>query len=883
MEAVIAARNALGADPSQAQLRLLLARALLAAGDPAGAAQELERAESAGVAPESRAPLLARAWLDLGQADQVIQRFGGSPLQPEAASLELLTLVARAHGERGQIEPAEALVATVIKRDPTYTPARLLAVRLTSARGDAAAAREAAAALAQAPGVGVEALTLHAELLGREGPSALEPARAAYRRAIERDPGHAPAQIGLLTLLLRSGEHEAARQQVAVLRQALPQLPTIDYLDALAAHLRGDTERAREMTDRLGQLAVPTPQTLLLSGAVQARAGQFAQAESLLARAVNDAPQSTAARRELALLMLETGRAERALETLVPALEQDPSDAGLWSLAAQAHSRLGQFPQADRAFARAASLKPADLGVRSSAARSQIERGLFEPGLRELEAVARDDVGGIGSDLALIATHVKRGDRAAALRALEALERKRPDQALPHDLRGRALSHFGDRAGARQAFEQALARDGRHRPAAVALAELDIAEGRRDQARERYEALIKRYPAMTASLAMALAELKLRSGDAPADVQAAIDRSVGADPRDRGNWLAAIALQRRLGNEAAVTSRAQAAVAALPDEPVLALELASAHLAMGDRRQGLTLLNQLTARHPRMAEAHLRLAVVQGAGGDLASARKSLERAHELAPDSPTVLRGMLAAALAERRTDAAQALVQERQRRFPRDPLGWELQAELENGLGNPKAAAQAYQQALDRGAGPQVAVLLHRSLRAADPAEAGRFEARWLKASPGDALFVTHLAESAARAGQPGQAETYYRQALRLQPDNAALLNNLAELLLQRRDPQAVATARQAAELAPFMPEVLDTYAAALAGAGMLPQAIRLQSSAVARAPGHPVLRLNLGRLLVAKGDKAEAREHLRKVPREALPPPLRETLDRALADAA
>lgn len=865
MEAVIAAKSLLTAKPDLPAGRFLLGRALFAAGDLEGAATELGRADAAGYDANELAPALAALWLAQQQPAKVLSRFEGQLLKDPQAAAQLLTHVAQAQRELGQAGKAQQSVQAALKQAPGFVPATILGARLAADAADPAAALRVAAELVAGPGAVAEAWLLQGDLLVQQG--LLAKAVLSYRKALELRPRLPQAHIGLVMTLLRQSDAEGARTQIAAMRKAMPRLPLVDYLDGLAAYLRGDLPRAREMTDQLARNAKPTAQTLLLGGMVQARLGNPEQAEALLARAVSEAPQWIEARREYARLQLQLARPERALEALKPVLVENPADADLWAVAGQTYTRLGDFRQADDAFGRANALRPGDAGVRAAAAKSRIARGQVELGLRELEAVAQADVDGIGTDLALVAAQMQQGNRAAAMQALDVAARKRPELALPLYLRGRALEQFGDRTAARKAYEQALAKDGAFRQATAALAGLDVAEGRPADARQRYEALIKRDPKAAAAANLALAELGLRTGAKVSEINAGIDKSVQADPKDLGNWRAAIGLQRQLGDPAATLARAQAANAAIADESSLMLELASAQFAGGEPQQALTTLHRLVGLRPQLAEAQLRLAVGYGMAGKLESAREPLQKALALAPDNPAVLRGAIAMALGDKQPERARSLAREVQKRLPQAPLGWELEAEVENALGNARGAALAYKGALERGAAPETAVMLHRALLASDTAAAQQFEQQWLKRAPTDAFFVVHLAETAQRAGKTGEAEARYRQALKMQPDNGLIMNNLADLLLQRKDPEALPLALRAANLTPQLPAVLDTLAAAYAQARQTEKAVRTQQRAVELLPGDPTLRLNLARHLHASGDKTAAREQLQRAQRGGL----------------
>ena len=102
---------------------------------------------------------------------------------------------------------------------------------------------------------------------------------------------------------------------------------------------------------------------------------------------------------------------------------------------------------------------------------------------------------------------------------------------------------------------------------------------------------------------------------------------------------------------------------------------------------------------------------------------------------------------------------------------------------------------------------------------------------------------------------------------------LNNLAYVLAMQKKPGAVALAERALQRAPKSAAVLDTLALALAAEQQLPRALDVQKQAVAAAPDNHGFRLQLAKLMVQSGDKANARSELsalaalgNKFPRQA-----------------
>lgn len=76
------------------------------------------------------------------------------------------------------------------------------------------------------------------------------------------------------------------------------------------------------------------------------RIGRYQDAENLLRRAIELAPQFTAARANLALVLYRTNRAPEALEELARVTADDPDNAGHANLQAAAYGRIGEFDEA---------------------------------------------------------------------------------------------------------------------------------------------------------------------------------------------------------------------------------------------------------------------------------------------------------------------------------------------------------------------------------------------------------------------------------------------------------------------------------------------------------------------------------------------------------
>lgn len=107
------------------------------------------------------------------------------------------------------------------------------------------------------------------------------------------------------------------------------------------------------------------------------------------------------------------------------------------------------------------------------------------------------------------------------------------------------------------------------------------------------------------------------------------------------------------------------------------------------------------------------------------------------------------------------------------------------------------------------------------------------WLAADPDNAAAHMARADWLMSADKPAEAASQYQQVIQRQPANATALNNLAWLLRDTDLAKARDYARQASELAPRSPAVLDTYGWILHLQGEHAQAKDMIEKALALAP--------------------------------------------------
>ncbi len=859
--AVIQLKTALQKFPNSGEGRLLLGQALLASGDPSGAAVELRKARELQVDDDRVVPDLARALLQNGEAPKVLSLFADTKLKGDEPAAWLATAIAGAHASQGQTEKASEAVAVALKAQPSNAGALTLQARLKAAGGDA----EGALAILQEvlsrnPGE-LDANLFKGDIL-RLARNDVAGALAAYQQALTSHPEALLAHSSAMTVLMQQNRKDDAKVQFAAMKKVSPNHPETLFFEAQLAYSDKDYKATRELADRILKMVPDSVRVLELAAAAEFQRKAYPAAQGLLVQAIKQAPTRALPRLMLAQSFLRSGQPERSIEALQPLLDVPKPDANSLALAGEAYLQAGDAKRSEQAFARAAKAAPEDTRVRTSLAVTQLMRQGGSPqALQMLETLAVDDKG-TRADLALISARLGQNDMLAALKAIDALQKKLPERPLAYNLRGRVQLLQKNTAAARSSFELALSKDPLYFPAVASLAAIEMADNKPELAKQRLEALAKADP--NSHLArLALAELSSRMNAPVAEVTRLLNEAVKVNVNEPRPHTALVNHLLSNGDTKAALVAAQAAAAALPENVEVLDSLGRAQLMAGDPQQALVSLRRVVTMQPNRARPLLALAEAQASSKDYDEAGRSLRRALELQPDLLVAKRALVVLAMQRGKPQDGLPVARELQKSNPGDATGYLLEGDLHRASKSWEAAITAYRAALQRSAPTEAAIKLHQMLMAVGKREeAARFGLQWQKDKPADAAFRFYLGDAALAQNDFSAAELHYRAVLEASPKNALAMNNLAWLLVKQAKPGGLAMALQANELAPDRAQLLDTLAMAQAAEGQLEQAVETQKKAVARAPKDPHMRLQLARLYLKADNKAFARAELEEV---------------------
>jgi putative PEP-CTERM system TPR-repeat lipoprotein len=864
--AVIELKNLLQKNPDNAQGRHLLGKALLQAGDLAGAEIELRRAWELGAPRDELAPLLAQTLLNSGQSRKLISEFADQSLADPAAMSMLLQHLSMAYLAQGNLTEAKAAAVRALQLTPEAESAVIVSARTKLAGGFRDEAMTALDGLLLRNPKADKALLLKAELLlALRKPEEAEP---LLTQVLALDPTSYDARSLLVSLAFGRQQPEAAAKLVDDMPPALSKKPQGRFLQAQVALAKGDATKARDLAlPLLKMMPNYLPLLRLASGAHQ-QLGELPDAENLLNQALKLSPDDPALRRQYANLQLQRRAPGKTLEALRPVLESGKADAETLLVAGKAQLMQGNFEAADQAFGAAAKLRPDDAKTQAALALSAIVRDGLTPGgggrakadaaLVQLRELAAKDSGN-SYDLMLVNALMRRQDLPAALAAIDKLAPKMKDSPVPDALRGRIQLVRKDTAAAQSAFEASLKADASYLPAVLGLVALDMQAKRSEAAIKRMEAFIASQP-RSPQARLTLADLLVQAKAAPERVTEVLSAGVREEPSEPAMRMALIDHQLRLGNISAAAQAAQEAAAAMPQNPDLLERLARTQLASGDKAQAGKSYARLTALAPTRAHGWLGQAQLRFMEKDYVAAEREVKRALEAEPGSVVAQRLLIQLALRQGRTDEALAAVRERQKKFPQEAYALVVEADIELSRQRTDPAIALLRKAValrDPGdAAPRLFAVL---LAAKKRDEALAFETQWQASHPQDVGFSAATADVLLARGEFDAALTRYEALLKRNPDAVPLINNVSWLRSKSGQPGARELAERGLKLKPEDAALRDTYATVLANEKNFAKAISTQRQLISDQPDQPSYRLNLAQILIQSGDKPAAKTEL------------------------
>lgn len=849
--AQIQAKNALAAEPGNAEARLLLARASFDMGELLAAEKEARRALDMGYKPDESLALLAKILMARNDYPQVLAITAARKGEPAMQAIRGAALLAQR-----KLDDAKAEYEAMLQADPGNADALSGLARHAALSHDVAeAVRLNDLALAK-DAQNTSALGFRAELLRFQNQP--EEARKVYQELLAQDPGNRNILLQQVALDLSTGKLDAAE---AGLKQALAsgqRTVAITYTEALLHMARKDSKKAREAAQEALRVASRHMPSLLLAGTLQLEAGNVAQAEQHLRTFVEANPQHRLARQLLAASHLRARQPEQALAALGPLLAQDRVDANALALAGEAMGQQREFGKMAGYLEQAIALAPKDARLRTALGEARLQMGERATGISELERATALAPESLHAAFSLARARFRLGEYDKALAALQPLDALHGKNPILHTMRGLVYLARHDDANARASYEKGLALDPKSFDAVFNLSRLDMRKRDLAGAQRRLEAYLKQVP--QEALAMqALAQLAEDQGQWET-ARNWLQKAVAATPED-------MMLTLRLARFDLAHGKPQEAVTALrklqtnhAEHPLVLDLLSEAEAATGQLPQALEAASKLAALVPRAALPQYRIGLLEGRRKDWNAAQRALQKALALEPNYVPAHLALVELAVRRNEPAAAFAAAKQLQKQLPKRPEGYTVEGDLLVAQDKWPAAIALFEKSLALKSDPYVMLkLLGAERLMGKEAQADARAAKWRQQFPRDPMLQQYAAERAMVRRDYAVARQEWENLLKQYPANPLAWNNLAVALQKLKDKGALPAAERALAMWPDQPAFLDTAGTILVEQGELKRGIAMLKQASALQPEAADIRYHLAQALLRQGEKSAARKEL------------------------
>lgn len=629
-------------------------------------------------------------------------------------------------------------------------------------------------------------------------------AEKSFRAALQANPKGAKPYLGLARVALAKKNYAAA-QDFAV--QALD--VEANYADAHAvraegARLGGDISLAAQEYDKALSINAYNRVALLGRAAMRIDAGDLEAGENDIKSVFAQSPHNVMASYLKALVAAKRKDTKAALAVL----QGEPNAVQMIPAALFLQSALlveqKQTAQGEQGLERYLQQMPGDDRARKLLAQSYLQHESADKAMLVLTPALDNDPHDQDLVKLVVAAHqmqFAKGDAAAAV----------------------AAAQKGDRAGARAALRKAVAARPDFIAGQVALGDLELADGKIDDAKVPYDRVLANHPTEIGAM-LGEAKVWLRR----------------QDRRQATNWL-----------EKAHEAHPKA------EEPVLMLvDLA---LARKDTDQATALARALLAADPKSVRGQQALGHALAAAGDQKGAVEAFQAGLAMQPEDLGMRADLIRYQLATNQPEAALESADAMPANIAGKGLAEVLRGDAEFANGRYQEAEAAYRTAYAAQPSAPVADRLYAARSKAKMQDALAPLEGWVKEHPDDQPARGRLALRYLQANDTAGATREYEAILTSSPNDLEAANNLAWLYQRSHDGRARAMAERAYKLAPDNPDVVDTYGWVLIQTGDAKNGLPMVQKAAAAQPDRPTYRYHEAVGLAAQGKSADAKKLL------------------------
>jgi len=852
--AQIELRNAIKANPKNAEAHVRLAQLQLQGSDPVAAEKELKLARELKYDAKMVTPLLAQSYLAQQRFADVLSEIKTDGAHP-VDDAKLLMLRAVAQIGLQDIPGARASLAEAQRLAPDNQDAPVTAARVFVIEKDLAGAERQIDRALAINDQRADALVLKGQLLAAKGDSA--GALGYLERAVAAAPNAPGMRLERANQYLASGQDAKARADIDKVLAFQPQNGGAIYLDMVLKLRAGRYTDADVALETLMPVIDRFPRGRYFQALIKANLDQTEQAADAALRYVAQSPDDLEGVRLLARVELGARRPERAVAALVKAVAAGAGDAQTLDLLGRAYAVQGKTPEAANSFREAAALAPTNPAILTRLASAEMQLGDTLGATATLEKSLELAPAQPNAGEALVAAALGAGDTDKAQAALDRLRKQNGDTEAVGLLTGMVKLARMDLEGARAQFAGVAKQFPESRLGRLNLAKVLLLQDRRLEAEAVLDGLLAANRADAPALGTLLQAL-VQDNKLPQAI-AAVEAARVAEPSNPALTAALVDLHIRAKEPKKALEVLHKALADGVPPPILLAAQARAQVADGDVSSAKVTYRQILAGTPGDQETRRALVEVSLNSNDADSAKQALREGLKLSPGNLGMMNTLISMEQRSGGIAAALALADELRRDPANMPAASVIKGDAYMAVRRFGDAAAAFSAELRTNPSTAVALRTAGAFASGGGQEQAAQQLRaWLAQHPDDVDATQVLASLDISAGRNQDAEQRLDSVLKKRPNDAVALNNLAWVYQARGDPRALGLALRAHLLAPSS-ETSDTLGWIMTKQGEATAALPLLQAASQQRPEDRSVKFHLATALNATGKRDEAAQAL------------------------
>ena len=679
-----------------------------------------------------------------------------------------------------------------------------------------------------------------------------------YRNAVAQDGNYGEARLKLGSAYQEVGDFPNAYREFIRAADLLP-----DNVDAQlrAGSLRlsaGEYPEAKARAMTVLAKDAKNVDALILLGNALAGLKDIDKAIVQIEEAVEADPHTALSYANLGALQLAKGQRSAAEGAFKRAVEVNPKSIAARLNLGDFYWAGGQLADAEREFKAALEVDAKSTAVARTLATFYIDSGRRAEAEPFLKAYAAGDAGA----KVVLADYYLDAGRIEEAKALLTPLAKEPDGFVAATLRLAAISfQEGKKPQAYDLIESILKRFPNSEPAQEVKARFLMREGRFTDAIALSDAVIKRNPNALGSLYTRAASL---------EATRSFDKALTAFHDLLAKTPSSLAVQLKIANLYLVRGDTKSALSFLTAILKAQPQLGDAHYLLG---QTLLRTGNLPAAErqligvakalPKSADAQTWLGLLYQVKGDATRARAAFSRAQELEPNSEIALAGLISQDVSEKKSDAVRARLESALAKSPKSPAVLMLAGNAYGAIGDHEKAEAAYQRLIQVDPGNmdaygKLAIMYHGQQRL-DEAKTKYEELARHQDKPVAAMTLLGMIFELQNDRKGARAR--YERALELDHNAGIAANNLAWIYADGNENLDIALqlAQTAKSQLPDVPQVNDTLGWVYYKKGMATMAVTFLREATKREGSNPSMQYRLGLAYLKAGDQRNARASL------------------------